>query len=58
MGNLAEDVVTCPFRGARFDTTTGKKMKDPVLTPSQQKWNHYQKMAKVLGTFRPIDVSY
>ena len=24
------------FHGARFDITTGKKMKDPVLTPSQQ----------------------
>jgi nitrite reductase/ring-hydroxylating ferredoxin subunit len=36
MGNLAENVVTCPFHGARFDITTGKKMKDPVLTPSQQ----------------------
>jgi nitrite reductase/ring-hydroxylating ferredoxin subunit len=35
-GNLAENVVTCPFHGARFDITTGKKMKDPVLTPSQQ----------------------
>ena len=36
MGNLAENVVTCAFHGARFDITTGKKMKDPVLTPSQQ----------------------
>jgi nitrite reductase/ring-hydroxylating ferredoxin subunit len=36
MGNPAENVVTCPFHGARFDIITGKKTKDPVLTPSQQ----------------------
>jgi nitrite reductase/ring-hydroxylating ferredoxin subunit len=36
MGNLAENAVTCPFHGARFDITTGKKIKEPVLTPSQQ----------------------
>jgi nitrite reductase/ring-hydroxylating ferredoxin subunit len=36
MGNLAENVVTCPFHGARFDIITSKKMKDPVLTPLQQ----------------------
>ena len=28
MGNLANDnIVTCPFLGARFDITTGKKVK-------------------------------
>jgi nitrite reductase/ring-hydroxylating ferredoxin subunit len=37
MGNISTDgVVTCPFHGARFDITTGKKAKEPVLTPSQQ----------------------
>jgi len=37
MGNISNDgVVTCPFHGARFDVTTGKKVKEPVLTPSQQ----------------------
>jgi nitrite reductase/ring-hydroxylating ferredoxin subunit len=37
MGNISNDgVVTCPFHGARFDITTGKKVKEPVLTPSQQ----------------------
>lgn len=37
MGNISTDgVVTCPFHGARFDITTGKKVKEPVLTPSQQ----------------------
>ena len=37
MGNISNDsIVTCPFHGARFDVTTGKKIKEPVLTPSQQ----------------------
>jgi nitrite reductase/ring-hydroxylating ferredoxin subunit len=37
MGKLANDnIVICPFHGARFDITTGKKVKDPVLTPSQE----------------------
>jgi nitrite reductase/ring-hydroxylating ferredoxin subunit len=37
MGNISNDgIVTCPFHGARFDATTGKKIKEPVLTPSQQ----------------------
>jgi nitrite reductase/ring-hydroxylating ferredoxin subunit len=37
MGNISNDgIVTCPFHGARFDATTGKKVKEPVLTPSQQ----------------------
>jgi nitrite reductase/ring-hydroxylating ferredoxin subunit len=37
MGSISnDDIVTCPFHGARFDVTTGKKVKEPVLTPSQQ----------------------
>jgi nitrite reductase/ring-hydroxylating ferredoxin subunit len=37
MGNLSNDnIVTCPFHGATFDITTGKKVKEPVLTPSQE----------------------
>lgn len=37
MGNVSNDgIVTCPFHGARFDVTTGKKVKEPLLTPSQQ----------------------
>jgi nitrite reductase/ring-hydroxylating ferredoxin subunit len=48
MGALANDnIVTCPFHGARFDVTTGKKVKDPVLTPVQtteplpKAWQNY-----------------
>jgi nitrite reductase/ring-hydroxylating ferredoxin subunit len=37
MGNLANDnIVTCPFHGARFDIISGKKVKEPVLTPSRE----------------------
>jgi nitrite reductase/ring-hydroxylating ferredoxin subunit len=36
MGNLAGNTVTCPFHGARFDITSGKKVAEPVLTPSQE----------------------
>ncbi|HYX56301.1 MAG TPA: Rieske 2Fe-2S domain-containing protein [Nitrososphaeraceae archaeon] len=37
MGNLANDnIITCPFHGARFDITTGMKVKEPVLTPSKE----------------------
>ena len=37
MGNLANDnIVTCPFHGARFDIISGMKVKEPVLTLSQE----------------------
>lgn len=36
MGNLTGNTVTCPFHGAKFDVTNGKKLSEPVLTPSQQ----------------------
>jgi nitrite reductase/ring-hydroxylating ferredoxin subunit len=52
MGNLANDnTVTCPFHGARFDIITGKKVKEPILTPSQEMeplpktWQKYMEYA-------------
>jgi nitrite reductase/ring-hydroxylating ferredoxin subunit len=36
MGNVKDNIVTCPFHGARFDVTTGKKTSEPILTPSQE----------------------
>jgi nitrite reductase/ring-hydroxylating ferredoxin subunit len=36
MGNLTGTVVTCPFHGSKFDVTTGKKLSEPILTPSQE----------------------
>ena len=52
MGNLANDnIVTCPFHGARFDIISGKKVKEPVLTTSQEMeplpktWQKYMEYA-------------
>jgi len=36
MGNLKGYTVTCPFHGSTFDITTGKKLSEPILTPSQE----------------------
>jgi nitrite reductase/ring-hydroxylating ferredoxin subunit len=37
MGTLSDDkILTCPFHGAKFDVTNGKKVGEPVLTPSQE----------------------
>jgi nitrite reductase/ring-hydroxylating ferredoxin subunit len=36
MGNLTGNIVTCPFHGSKFDVTTGKKLSEPILTPSQE----------------------
>jgi nitrite reductase/ring-hydroxylating ferredoxin subunit len=35
MGNITENIITCPFHGARFDVISGKKKSEPVLTPSK-----------------------
>ena len=35
--NIVNDnIVTCPFHGASFDIISGKKVKEPILTPSQE----------------------
>ena len=36
MGNLTGNTVTCPFHGAKYDVTNGKKLSEPILTPSQE----------------------
>jgi len=36
MGNLTGNTVTCAFHGSKFDVTTGKKLTEPNLTPSQE----------------------
>ena len=58
MGNVSSDsIVTCPFHGARFNVTTGKKVKEPVLTPSQQMeplpkiWQNYLEHAGELMSY-------
>ena len=58
MGTISNDgIVTCPFHGARFDATTGKKIKEPALTPSQQMeplpktWQNYLEHAGELMSY-------
>jgi len=36
MGNVKDNILTCPFHGARFDVTSGRKVSEPILTPSQE----------------------
>ena len=36
MGNLTGNTVTCPFHVAKFDVTNGRKLSEPILTPSQE----------------------
>ena len=36
MGPLTGNTVTCPFHGAKYDVTNGKKLSEPILTPSQE----------------------
>ena len=58
MGNISNDgIVTCPFHGARFNVTTGKKIKEPILTPSHQleplpkTWQNYLEHAGQLMSY-------
>ena len=58
IGNLSNDNhVTCPFHWARFDVTNGRKVKEPILTPSQEMEPLPKNMAKVFG-IRSINESY
>ena len=36
MGNVKDNILTCPFHGARFDVTCSRKVSEPNLTPSQE----------------------
>ena len=58
MGNISNDsIVTCPFHGTRFDAITGKKVKEPILTPSQRMeplpktWQNYLEHAGELMSY-------
>ena len=58
IGNISNDgIVTCPFHGARFNVTTGKKIKEPILTPSHQMeplpktWQNYLEHAGQLMSY-------
>ena len=46
-GIINQNIVTCPFHGAKFDVTSGKKIREPVLEippgmePLPPKWQKY-----------------
>ena len=33
---MTGNTVTCPFHGSKFDVITGRKLTEPILTPSQE----------------------
>jgi nitrite reductase/ring-hydroxylating ferredoxin subunit len=62
MGNLKENIVTCPFHGARFDVTTGKKVSEPILTPPEnmeplpQTWQKFfENVGRLMGPIKTLD---
>src|SRR5829696_1194547 len=58
MGNLANDnIVTCPFHGARFDIISGKKVRACSYTFTRN-GTTTKNMAKVYGICRTINGSY
>jgi nitrite reductase/ring-hydroxylating ferredoxin subunit len=36
MGNVKDNIITCPFHRARFDFISGGKVSEPILTPLQE----------------------
>jgi nitrite reductase/ring-hydroxylating ferredoxin subunit len=62
MGNISnERIVTCPFHGASFDVTTGRKVREPNLTPPHgmeplsEKW---QKFMEYTGRLMSLIKTY
>jgi nitrite reductase/ring-hydroxylating ferredoxin subunit len=53
MGNISnERIVTCPFHGASFDVTNGRKVREPNLTPPQEMEplpQNWQKLMEYVG---------
>jgi nitrite reductase/ring-hydroxylating ferredoxin subunit len=60
-GNINKNTVTCPFHGAKFDVTSGKKIGEPVLEippgmePLPPKW---QKYMEFIGQEMPYIKTY
>ena len=63
MGNISsEGIVTCPFHGASFDVTTGRKVREPNLTPSQEmdplpeKWQKFmENVGQIMSHIKTYD---
>jgi nitrite reductase/ring-hydroxylating ferredoxin subunit len=52
MGNLKENVVTCPLHAAKFDVTTGKKVAEPkLIAPTEPLPQTWQKFMERAGQF-------
>jgi nitrite reductase/ring-hydroxylating ferredoxin subunit len=58
MGNITGNIMTCPFHGEKFDVTSGKKMAEPVLTPSQEKELLLKMWAKIHGSHRSANLRH
>ena len=60
-GNVNQNIVTCPFHGAKFEVTSGKKIGEPVLEippgmePLPPKW---QKYMEFIGQEMPYIKTY
>ncbi|HEY7082322.1 MAG TPA: Rieske 2Fe-2S domain-containing protein [Nitrososphaeraceae archaeon] len=62
MGNIKENIVTCPFHGARYDVTTGKKVSEPILTPPEnmeplpQTWQKFfENVGRLMAPIKTLD---
>ena len=52
MGNLKENVVTCPLHVAKFDVTTGEKVAEPkLIAPTEPLPQTWQKFMERAGQF-------
>ena len=45
-GNIDQNVVTCPFHAAKFDITTGNKVREPVFEIPRRPKNIWNTLAK------------
>lgn len=51
VGNINQNIVTCPLHAAKFDVTSGKNITEPVMEPSPgleplpPKWQKYMEFA-------------
>lgn len=61
-GNINQNIVTCPFHGAKFDITTGKNVGEPVLEippdmePLPTKWQKYMEyVSKEMAFIKTYD---
>jgi hypothetical protein len=56
---IYQETATCPFHGSKFDVITGRKLSEPILTPSQamgplpQSWQKFfENVGKLMAPSR------